>query len=107
MGEADEWPDEYGHEVSAMMRVKIPMYRRNTVADILRMDSMHRTVLGPVVEQLEGAVVEDDHAVLLLTKEECEMAAYTVATFGDMDSKLCLLFSEAEPAEADVPKWGP
>lgn len=91
-----------------MMRVKIPMHRHNTVADVLRMDSMHSDILGPVVEQLDGAVVEDDHAVLLLTKEECEMAAYTVSTFGGtIDGKLCLLFSEAEQVEPDVPKWGP
>lgn len=90
-----------------MMRVDIPLHRRTKIADILRMDSMHRDILGPVVEQLEGAVVEDNHAVLLLTPEECKIAAYTTATFGDMDGKLCLLFTEAEPVEADVPKWGP
>jgi hypothetical protein len=90
-----------------MMRVDIPLHRRTKIADILRMDSMHLDILAPVVEQLEGAVVEDDHAVLLLTEEECKIAAYVVSTCGDLHSKLCLLFSYAKAVEADVPKWQP
>lgn len=92
-----------------MHRVAVPLSRRATVAKILRMDSMHGDVLDPVVEQLDGALVEDGCAVLLLTREECRIAAYVVATFGaDMDAKLCLLFSsKATPVEAAVPQWGP
>lgn len=91
-----------------MMRVKIPMDRRGTVVTVLKMDRMHREILAPVIEQLEDvALVEDDHAVFQLTKEECEMAAYAVSTFGGtIDGKLCLHFSEAEPVD-DGPKWGP
>lgn len=93
-----------------MMRVAVPLHRVNTIAQILRMGgqgSSHRVVLDPVLQQLDGALIEDGHAILLITGEERQIAAYHIATFGDFDGKLCLLFTEATPVEADVLQWRP
>lgn len=90
-----------------LRRVDVPLHCREATIALLRLSNCDDgSELAPVIEQLDGAIVESDHALLLRTAEEAQSAACHIAIYGkEHEKKLSLLFYYAPAVEAVVPEW--
>lgn len=87
-------------------RACIPAAKRPRIRTLLGGGRFQRDLLDAVIAKLDNAeFIDAEHLAVTLTDEEREAAAFQLAGQGAIDGKLCLYFSEAEPHDADIPRW--
>lgn len=87
-------------------RACIPAAKRPRIRTLLGGSTFQRKLLDAVIAKLDAAeFIDDEHLAVTLSAAEREAAAFQLSVQGAIDGKLCLYFSEAEPFEADIPRW--